>query len=185
MAIVSKVQILPLTKQLTNLAGNAWYNSIFWSFWYLFTNFFVVAGIKCWTEVMPNGSSLLHEFVLEFREVVASLKTEAAGTFLSYFESPIAPYAGGHYHVRNLSGVRLSSQTSQSSSHSGIVCFSCTKFSNQVQRISTRKWENLDKVWCNVVFFFCQEQTQLIIWRQKAFPWSIWVFEWSLEIYSQ
>jgi DNA polymerase alpha subunit A len=25
MAIASKVQILPLTKQLTNLAGNAWY----------------------------------------------------------------------------------------------------------------------------------------------------------------
>ena len=29
MAIASKVQILPLTKQLTNLAGNAWYDSIF------------------------------------------------------------------------------------------------------------------------------------------------------------
>jgi DNA polymerase alpha subunit A len=29
MAIVSKVQILPLTRQLTNLAGNAWYDSIF------------------------------------------------------------------------------------------------------------------------------------------------------------
>lgn len=27
MAIASKVQILPLTKQLTNLAGNAWYHS--------------------------------------------------------------------------------------------------------------------------------------------------------------
>ena len=27
MAIASKVQILPLTKQLTNLAGNAWYDS--------------------------------------------------------------------------------------------------------------------------------------------------------------
>src|ERR1700678_3814162 len=119
---------------------------------------------------MPSRSSLLHEFTLEFREVVASLKTEAAGTFLSYFKSPIAPYAGGHYHVRNLSGVRLSSQTSQSSSHSGIVCFICTKSCNQVQHISTRKWENLNKVRCNIVFFFCQEQTQLIIWRQKAFP---------------
>jgi DNA polymerase alpha subunit A len=27
MAIASTVQILPLTKQLTNLAGNAWYHS--------------------------------------------------------------------------------------------------------------------------------------------------------------
>lgn len=31
MAIASKVQILPLTKQLTNLAGNAWYDSIFFT----------------------------------------------------------------------------------------------------------------------------------------------------------
>jgi hypothetical protein len=29
MAIVAKVQILPLMKQLTNLAGNAWYDLIF------------------------------------------------------------------------------------------------------------------------------------------------------------
>lgn len=29
MAIASKVQILPLTKQLTNLAGNSWY-ALFW-----------------------------------------------------------------------------------------------------------------------------------------------------------
>lgn len=27
MAIASKVQILPLTRQLTNLAGNSWYHS--------------------------------------------------------------------------------------------------------------------------------------------------------------
>jgi hypothetical protein len=81
---------------------------------------------------------LLHEFALEFREVVASLKMEAAGTFLSYFESPIVPYAGGHYHVQNLLGMHLSSQTSQSSSHSGIVYFICIKFSNQVQHIDKK-----------------------------------------------
>ena len=52
---------------------------------------------------------------LEFREVIASLKNEAAATSLSYFESPVTSYAGGHYHFRNLSGVR-SSQASSSSS---------------------------------------------------------------------
>lgn len=30
MAIAVKVQILPLTRQLTNLAGNSWYTYIFW-----------------------------------------------------------------------------------------------------------------------------------------------------------
>jgi len=35
---------------------------------------------------------------LEFRDVVASLKSEAAGTSLEMFESPVTPYAGGHYH---------------------------------------------------------------------------------------
>ncbi|KAJ7274389.1 Sodium/calcium exchanger protein-domain-containing protein [Mycena haematopus] len=34
---------------------------------------------------------------LEFRQVVASLQHEAAGTSLSIFESPYTPYAGGHY----------------------------------------------------------------------------------------
>ena len=52
---------------------------------------------------------------LEFREVIASLKNEAAATSLNYFESPVTSYAGGHYHVRNLSGVR-SPQASSSSS---------------------------------------------------------------------
>ena len=36
---------------------------------------------------------------LEFRDVVASLKKQAAGPSLSIFESPVAPYAGGHYHT--------------------------------------------------------------------------------------
>lgn len=52
---------------------------------------------------------------LEFREVIASLKNEAAATSLSYFESPVTSYAGGHYHVRNLSGIRLSQASSSSS----------------------------------------------------------------------
>ncbi|KDR76331.1 hypothetical protein GALMADRAFT_226030 [Galerina marginata CBS 339.88] len=36
---------------------------------------------------------------LEFRDVVASLKKQAAGTSLGIFETPVTPYAGGHYHV--------------------------------------------------------------------------------------
>lgn len=32
MAIASKVQILPLTKQLTNLAGNSWYDFLCYDF---------------------------------------------------------------------------------------------------------------------------------------------------------
>jgi len=34
---------------------------------------------------------------LEFRQVVASLQHEAAGTSLGMFDSPLTPYAGGHY----------------------------------------------------------------------------------------
>lgn len=52
---------------------------------------------------------------LEFREVVASLKKEATGTSLDYFETPVTPYAGGHYHVRNLPGARELSLTPRSS----------------------------------------------------------------------
>jgi solute carrier family 24 (sodium/potassium/calcium exchanger), member 6 len=36
---------------------------------------------------------------LEFKQVVASLQHEAAGTSLNAFETPITPYAGGHYHA--------------------------------------------------------------------------------------
>jgi sodium/potassium/calcium exchanger 6 len=35
---------------------------------------------------------------LEFRDVVASLKRESAASSLGIFDSPVAPYAGGHYH---------------------------------------------------------------------------------------
>ena len=35
---------------------------------------------------------------LEFRDVVASLQNQAAGASLNIFDSPVAPYAGGHYH---------------------------------------------------------------------------------------
>lgn len=35
---------------------------------------------------------------LEFRDVVTALQHEAAGTSLNMFESPVTPYAGGHYH---------------------------------------------------------------------------------------
>lgn len=35
---------------------------------------------------------------LEFRQVVASLQAHATSSSLSIFDSPITPYAGGHYH---------------------------------------------------------------------------------------
>lgn len=35
---------------------------------------------------------------LEFRDVVASLRKEAAAQSLDMFDSPVTPYAGGHYH---------------------------------------------------------------------------------------
>lgn len=37
---------------------------------------------------------------LEFRQVVTSLQHQAATSSLNMFESPITPYAGGHYHRR-------------------------------------------------------------------------------------
>ncbi|KAG2037702.1 Sodium/calcium exchanger protein-domain-containing protein [Suillus americanus] len=37
---------------------------------------------------------------LEFRQVVASLQAHATSSSLSIFDSPITPYAGGHYHLR-------------------------------------------------------------------------------------
>lgn len=40
---------------------------------------------------------------LEFRDVVSSLQNQASGTSLNMFESPVTPYAGGHYHHRTLS----------------------------------------------------------------------------------
>ncbi|KAF8638304.1 hypothetical protein AX17_002324 [Amanita inopinata Kibby_2008] len=43
---------------------------------------------------------------LEFREVVASLRNQAAATSLSMFETPVTPYAGGHYHSHSLSRSR-------------------------------------------------------------------------------
>ncbi|KII89956.1 hypothetical protein PLICRDRAFT_40138 [Plicaturopsis crispa FD-325 SS-3] len=35
---------------------------------------------------------------LEFRQVVASLQNQAASSSLSVFDTPVTPYAGGHYH---------------------------------------------------------------------------------------
>jgi solute carrier family 24 (sodium/potassium/calcium exchanger), member 6 len=40
---------------------------------------------------------------LEFRQVVASLRNEGSGSSLSMFDSPVTPYAGGHYHSRTAS----------------------------------------------------------------------------------
>ncbi|KAF8127069.1 Sodium/calcium exchanger protein-domain-containing protein [Boletus edulis] len=36
---------------------------------------------------------------IEFRQVVASLQTQAASSSLTMFDSPKTPYAGGHYHT--------------------------------------------------------------------------------------
>ncbi|KAL1746912.1 Sodium/calcium exchanger protein-domain-containing protein [Schizophyllum fasciatum] len=35
---------------------------------------------------------------LEFRSVVSSLQNQASGSSLSVFDTPVTPYAGGHYH---------------------------------------------------------------------------------------
>lgn len=37
---------------------------------------------------------------LEFRQVVASLRNEGSSSSLNIFDSPVTPYAGGHYHHR-------------------------------------------------------------------------------------
>ncbi|KAF8557459.1 hypothetical protein OG21DRAFT_1595966 [Imleria badia] len=36
---------------------------------------------------------------IEFRQVVSSLQSQAATSSLSMFDSPVTPYAGGHYHA--------------------------------------------------------------------------------------
>ena len=36
---------------------------------------------------------------IEFRQVVTSLQSQAAGSSLNMFDSPVSPYAGGHYHA--------------------------------------------------------------------------------------
>ncbi|KAG6374483.1 Sodium/calcium exchanger protein-domain-containing protein [Boletus reticuloceps] len=36
---------------------------------------------------------------IEFRQVVASLQSQATSSSLRMFDSPVTPYAGGHYHV--------------------------------------------------------------------------------------
>ncbi|KAH8831563.1 Sodium/calcium exchanger protein-domain-containing protein [Flagelloscypha sp. PMI_526] len=51
-------------------------------------------------HMMPSFSLV---GALEFRHVVSSLQLDAAGHSLSAFDSPVTPYAGGHYHNRTLS----------------------------------------------------------------------------------
>lgn len=41
---------------------------------------------------------------LEFRQVIAGLQAHATSNSLSMFESPVTPYAGGHYHRHPRSG---------------------------------------------------------------------------------
>lgn len=49
---------------------------------------------------------------IEFRQVVASLQSQAAGSSLGMFDSPMTPYAGGHYHAH-----RRRSQSTSVSPH--------------------------------------------------------------------
>lgn len=49
---------------------------------------------------------------IEFRQVVASLQSQAASSSLNMFDSPVSPYAGGHYHV-----ARRHSRSSSTSPH--------------------------------------------------------------------
>lgn len=51
---------------------------------------------------------------LEFHDVVASLRHQAASSSLSIFESPVTPFAGGHYH-RHSSPRQRTPRTSLSS----------------------------------------------------------------------
>ncbi|EAU85483.2 hypothetical protein CC1G_06384 [Coprinopsis cinerea okayama7 len=55
---------------------------------------------------------------LEFRDVVQSLRREASASSLGIFESPITPYAGGHYHSP-YSTIRRGRRSSQSSQETG------------------------------------------------------------------
>ncbi|KAJ3573637.1 hypothetical protein NP233_g2304 [Leucocoprinus birnbaumii] len=65
----------------------------------------------------PRLSQLPHFSLvgaLEFRDVVASLKHQAARKSLDIFESPVTPYAGGHYHRDRTQSAR----TARSEPHS-------------------------------------------------------------------
>lgn len=50
---------------------------------------------------IPHMPSFSLVGALEFRQVVASLRNEGSSSSLNIFDSPITPYAGGHYHHRS------------------------------------------------------------------------------------
>ncbi|KAI8982726.1 Sodium/calcium exchanger protein-domain-containing protein [Trametes punicea] len=54
---------------------------------------------------------------LEFRRVVSSLQKDSASSRLSYFESPLTPYAGSHHWTNAQSGSRTPSRTPHRHSH--------------------------------------------------------------------
>lgn len=54
---------------------------------------------------------------LEFRQVVTSLQTQSAISSLSMFDSPITPYAGGHYHQHVLSAGAASAPAHAQNGH--------------------------------------------------------------------
>ncbi|KAF5371827.1 hypothetical protein D9615_009571 [Tricholomella constricta] len=58
------------------------------------------------TSSHPQLPSFSLVGALEFRNVVNSLQHQAAGTSLNMFESPVTPYAGGHYHAHPASRQR-------------------------------------------------------------------------------
>ncbi|KAI5982685.1 Sodium/calcium exchanger protein-domain-containing protein [Pisolithus marmoratus] len=56
---------------------------------------------------------------LEFRQVVESLKSHAASSSLDVFDSPLTPYAGGHYHQHQHQHHRHGGSVSRSPSRTG------------------------------------------------------------------
>jgi solute carrier family 24 (sodium/potassium/calcium exchanger), member 6 len=57
-------------------------------------------------STQPHFPSFSLIGALEFHDVVASLRHQAASSSLSIFESPVTPFAGGHYHRHSVSRQR-------------------------------------------------------------------------------
>lgn len=62
MAIAAKVQILPLTKQLTNLAGNAWCVSS--PYLHAHIIFFLTVSFECRNKTLNGGRAERNEYIL-------------------------------------------------------------------------------------------------------------------------
>lgn len=60
---------------------------------------------------IPSLPSFSLVGAVEFRDVIADLKKEASATKLSMFETPVTPFAGGHYHSHSTSRSRSRAQS--------------------------------------------------------------------------